>query len=421
MGLPGCPSAEVLAAYLRGAVAAEELDSVAAHVRGCAACLERLQALEDQADPLVAALRRPAGGKLFPADPDFRQAVARLETGVQPDTGADTLVASGRGRRGWVVVAAVGLLLAAGLGGLAAWHRGRGTPPAGDTTANGPPTDRAPAGLPPSGALPMSPDEAQGLQQRWAEHLGRPAVERNSLGMDLALVPPGELEVARGYKAVLTRPYDLGACEVTHGQFARFVTETGYRTEAEAGEGGRLYRTDLDREVRGRDYTWRTPGFTPVTDDQPVVQVTWNDADAFCRWLGRREARTYRLPTEAEWKWACRAGAATRYQHGDDPAGRGLDAWDRRAAPDHPRPVGRLRPNAWGLYDMLGNAAEWCRDRHSPYPAGTLTDPHGPDVGTYRLACGGSHADEVFDCDERRGLRPDLAASFLGFRVCREP
>jgi formylglycine-generating enzyme required for sulfatase activity len=73
------------------------------------------------------------------------------------------------------------------------------------------------------------------------------------------------------------------------------------------------------------------------------------------------------------------------------------------------------------LYDMLGNAAEWCRDRHSPYPAGTLTDPQGPDVGTYRLACGGSHADEAFDCDERRGLRPDLAASFLGFRVCREP
>src|SRR5262245_2142942 len=176
MSRPGCPSVEVLSAYLRGAVVAEQLEAVAEHVRGCADCLKQLQALEGQADPLVAALRRPAGGQLFPADPAFRQAVARLETGVPPDTGAGPPAASGRGRRGWVVGAAVGLLLAAGLGGLALWHRGLGTPPPGTTTAADAPPASTPAESPPRGALPLSPDEAQRLQRRWAEHLGRPPV-----------------------------------------------------------------------------------------------------------------------------------------------------------------------------------------------------------------------------------------------------
>src|SRR2546421_13110581 len=99
MSRPGCPGAEVLSAYLRGAVAVEQLEAVAEHVRGCAACLHQLQALDNQTDPLVAALRGPAGGKLFPADPAFRQAVARVETGVPPDARVPAPAASGRGRR----------------------------------------------------------------------------------------------------------------------------------------------------------------------------------------------------------------------------------------------------------------------------------------------------------------------------------
>jgi serine/threonine protein kinase/formylglycine-generating enzyme required for sulfatase activity len=317
------------------------------------------------------------------------------------------------GLAGVVLLGTAALVWAALRGGLGAPAR----PPASDAArADGRP------GPPPAGRPPLAEDAARDLQQRWAEYLGRPVLERNSLGMELALVPPGEVAFTRDYRAVVSRPYDLGVYEVTRGQFRAFVEATGYRTGAEtSGRGGQLHVSPDRKNLRGPQFTWRTPGFTGVGDDQPVVQVTWDDAVAFCRWLSDREGRTYRLPTEAEWKWACRAGATTPFSYGSDPRELGHYAWHRRNSPTQPQPVGRLRPNRWGLYDMLGNVAEWTADRHGGYPLGTVTDPRGPEEGKYRVLCGGHYALDAFDCNTAGGVAPEVCTSFIGFRVCWEP
>ncbi len=185
-------------------------------------------------------------------------------------------------------------------------------------------------------------DLAQGQRpQSAAEQAGKPKTPDqkeivNSIGMKLASIPAGEFmmggtepaeELVKAFPAYhrkpeffrdeyprhrvrITRPFFMGTCEVTVGQFRRFVEDSGYKTEAERdGTGGWGYDPALGK-CRGRDlrFNWRNPGFEQ-TDAQPVLNVTWNDAMAFCRWLSRKEGKTYRLPTEAEWEYACRAGA----------------------------------------------------------------------------------------------------------------
>ena len=139
-----------------------------------------------------------------------------------------------------------------------------------------------------------------------------------------------------------------------------------------------------------------------------MVCVSWNDAAEFCKWLGRKEAKLYRLPTEAEWEYACRAGTTTRYASGDDPeilaqSGNVADATLHAEAPElvptiaasdgylFTAPVGRFRPNAFGLYDMHGNAWEWCADWYAAdyYAWSEWIDPLGPGVGTERVRRGG--------------------------------
>ena len=124
------------------------------------------------------------------------------------------------------------------------------------------------------------------------------------------------------HRVRITKAFYLGKFEVTVGQFRLFVAQTGYKTEAETdGTGAWGYNPQTGQcEGRRPQFNWLNTGFKQ-TDDHPVVNVTWNDAAAFCRWLGGKEGKTYRLPTEAEWEYACRAQISTRYQNGDDPAG----------------------------------------------------------------------------------------------------
>jgi formylglycine-generating enzyme required for sulfatase activity len=123
----------------------------------------------------------------------------------------------------------------------------------------------------------------------------------------------------------ISRPFYLGECEVTVGQFHTFVKDTGYTTEAEKdGKGSWGYDPSTPKPKPGQrwlqkpELTWRNPGF-PQTDKHPVVHVSWNDCKAFCDWLSRKEMRTYRLPTEAEWEYACRAGTVTPFSTGEEP------------------------------------------------------------------------------------------------------
>jgi len=255
----------------------------------------------------------------------------------------------------------------------------------------------------------------------------------NSIGMELKLIPAGEFlmgsrvsaaELAKRFDTKaenfedelprhhveLTNPFYLGVTEVTKGQFHQFVLADGYRTEAETdGEGGFGFNTATGEfEGPHPKYNWKNWGF-PQTDDHPVVNVSWNDAQAFCKWLSAEEGVTYRLPTEAEWEYACRAGTTTMYQNGDDPeglvsVGNVTDASAKSELTTYPTlpylkasdgyaftaPVGRFRANPWGLYDMHGNVYEWCQDWYGEYPNGDVDDPMGPLQGKGRVMRGGS-------------------------------
>ena len=215
------------------------------------------------------------------------------------------------------------------------------------------------------------------------------------------------------HRARVTKPFYLGAYHVTRGQFRRFINDSGYKTEAETA----ISRAPRDGTPRARrptlaeDYTWRSPGFEQ-TDEHPVVCLSWNDAVAFCKWLSHKGGNAYRLPTEAEWEYACRAGTTTRYFSGDDPEtlakvanvadatlrARFVDWKEGIKASDgyaFTAPVGQFKPNAFGLYDMHGNAWQWCADWFGVdyYRKSPVDDPKGPDGGNARVARGGSWLD----------------------------
>lgn len=208
---------------------------------------------------------------------------------------------------------------------------------------------------------------------------------RNSIGMRLMLIPAGEFvmgsplaEVGRvadeqPHRVVITRPFYMGACDVTIGQFQQFVESTSY-----VADGGN---------------DWKSAPST-LSDDFPVGNVSWNDAVAFCDWLSKKESSRYRLPTEAEWEYACRAGTKTTRFCGDDLRVVPQYAWCHEDSQNVVHPVGRLKPNPWGLYDMLGNVWQWTTDFYSAdyYLTSPVEDPPGPSTGTNRVMRGGTFA-----------------------------
>ncbi|WP_186764688.1 formylglycine-generating enzyme family protein [Comamonas flocculans] len=270
--------------------------------------------------------------------------------------------------------------------------------------------------------------------------------------------PHAEMRRLRGladeapvHRVRITRTFWMGKTEVTVGQFRRFVQRSGYVPESvRDGTGGYGYNPAYDaaRSPRhdafeGRDprYSWQNPGFAQ-TDAHPVVNVSYNDALAMARWLSKQEGVAYRLPTEAEWEYAARAGTRTRYPAGDE-----LDAllasantfaretaqlwpqWRDEAAPGEDgfvftAPVASLAPNAWGLYDMIGNAWEWCADWYGEdyYARSPLDDPQGPGEGQVRVRRGGSwhtwplYARVAF----RNWNTPQTRYVLVGFRLVRE-
>lgn len=300
-----------------------------------------------------------------------------------------------------------------------------------------------------------------------AEPAAQPKEVVNSIGMKLQLIPVGSFtmgtskeEIDRLPKAFpglrrewfedecpahqvrITRPFYLGAYEVTVGQFRKFVADAGYKTDAERDEkGGYGWTETVVKFEQDPKYTWRNPGFAQ-TDEHPVVNVSWNDAVAFCKWLRQKEGQTYRLPTEAEWEYACRAGTTTWYSCGDDPemlatVGNVADAAAKEklsklqalsyiAARDgyvFTAPVGRFQPNDFGLYDMHGNVWEYCADRYAAwyYAVSPADDPSGASVGAGRVFRGGGWDFGVWRCGAayRRWISPDDRDDFLGFRVAR--
>ena len=269
---------------------------------------------------------------------------------------------------------------------------------------------------------------------------------QNSIGMKLALIPGGEFlmgspasEVGRDddesqHRVRITKPFYMGIHEVTVGQFKRFVAATNYKTEAETdGKGGWGFSGTQDVK-----YNWRNNGISD-SDVRPVVNVSWNDAVAFCTWLSRAEGVEYRLPTEAEWEYACRAGTSTMYYHGNDPEGLVAvgNVADRSLQKDFPAvtnaiaaddgfvstsPVGRFRANGFGLYDMHGNVFEWCSDWYGEdyYDSSPTSDPAGSSGGSVRLNRGCSWLNTAGDrrSASRSRLLPSLPRRQPGLSCC---
>jgi formylglycine-generating enzyme required for sulfatase activity len=278
--------------------------------------------------------------------------------------------------------------------------------------------------IPPGEFMMGSTTEQAAQASRWD-----PALKKEAVNSEQPL-----------HRVRITRPVYLSAHEVTRGQFARFIRATGYKTVCERPTGQGIGLDPANGKfVADRKYNWRNAGFAQ-DDTHPVVNVTWRDAMAFCTWLTWQEDRTYRLPTEAEWEYACRAGTATLFSSGDDLAGlaKVANLSDEAAKQKFPRwraiqardgfvysaPVGSFSPNAFELFDMHGNVREWCADWHAAdyYTKSPDSDPLGPPSGTTRIFRGGGWTSTAADCRSasRGELKPTGAGINLGFRVAAD-
>ena len=241
------------------------------------------------------------------------------------------------------------------------------------------------------------------------------------------------------HEVTISKPFYMGVTHVTVDQFAAFVKDSGHKTDAEKdGWSIGLEIKDGTIDIKKVDgCSWRKPSFDQK-GDHPVVQVSWNDAKSFCEWLSKKSGKTVVLPTEAQWEYSCRAGAKTAYPWGDDPdAGKGwanaADQSLKKKLPNAPAtltffswddgfvftsPAGSFKANAFGLYDMTGNAWQWCQDRYGDYEKGAATDPTGADTGSLRVLRGGSWGDYPWFCrSATRWNIPGTRGDYFGFRV----
>ncbi len=315
---------------------------------------------------------------------------------------------------------------------------------------------------------PFSAGEAHKYQYVWARYLGVPPDYNNSAGMQMVLVPPGEFlmgmtaeevkaalkdkdsnhwlynnyrESSPQHKVTISKPLYMATTEVTVGQFRAFVKDTGYRTEAERdGKGGIRWDERQKKLVQEPALLWNTPGYEAL-EGMPVTQITWSDAVAYCNWLSQREGFStcyvptqeswepvrgdgYRLPTEAQWEYACRAGTNTTWYCGNDEDSLLHCAWFCANADGHAHAVATKKANAFGLFDMHGNGVEYCQDYYDAnyYEHSKAIDPHGPDVGTAHVRRGGDWANNANAAPS--ALRMSLLLHdrqwSTGFRIVRE-
>jgi formylglycine-generating enzyme required for sulfatase activity len=221
----------------------------------------------------------------------------------------------------------------------------------------------------------------------------------NSIGVKLVLVPsgnymmgspPGEKfrqEEEVQHKVTLSRPFRIGMTEITQQQWD-FVMGSNHSEH----QGGNL----------------------------PVERVSWLNATEYCRKLSEKEGKKYRLPTEAEWEYACRSGSTGAFGGSEDLETMG---WHAENSEGLTHPVASLKANAWGIFDLQGNVAEWCSDYYlAGYGSGEMTDPRGPAEGKGRVVRGGSF--DYFPagcrCAARSSARESYQLNRIGFRIVQD-
>jgi len=222
----------------------------------------------------------------------------------------------------------------------------------------------------------------------------------NKVTMKLVLIPAGKFMMGSPKEekdrfdnegpqreVTLTKPFYMGVYEVTQAQY-----------EAVMGANPSRYKGPTN----------------------PVESVSWDEAAEFSKKLSEKAGRAVRLPTEAEWEYACRAGTQTAFSFGDDPLALGDYAWHGRNSGDTTHPVGQKKPNAWGLFDMLGNVQEWCADwKGDSFGKGPSKDPSGPATGELRVQRGGSYFNSSADAYRCARSESDYPANRSGSRGLR--
>ena len=222
------------------------------------------------------------------------------------------------------------------------------------------------------------------------------------------------------HEVIFNYDFEIAKYPVTVGEFRAFIEDTGYITEAENGDGA--YVWDGNDWNKKKDAYWDNPYFEQ-TDDHLVVCVSRHDAKAYCEWLSKKTGENYRLPTEAEWEFACRAGTTTKWSFGDDEKELEKYAWYNENSDYKTHPVGGKLPNPWGLYDMHGNVWEWCEDDWASDYNETPRDgsAHKDKSSSRKVLRGGSWYDDAFRtrCAFRGGSDPDNRNFSVGFRLLR--
>jgi formylglycine-generating enzyme required for sulfatase activity len=253
-------------------------------------------------------------------------------------------------------------------------------------------------------------------------------VVKNSLSMELLEIPQGNFQMGcsdsdpscdedelPAKKIIIDKPFYLGKYEVTKGEFSRFISESGYKTDA---------------QTLGFTNTWKNCQGIKQKENHPVICVSWNDAKAFTVWLSQKEGKKYRLPTEAEWEYAARASNAfaratnlvnTRYYWGmnmDDSY-----AWYNKNSERKTHPVGTKKKNPWGLFDLSGSVWEWCENDYDPnfFKRKEEQSLFTKDENNKALR-GGSWFDSylLLRVSTRKYAPKDARENYYGFRVLME-
>ena len=222
-------------------------------------------------------------------------------------------------------------------------------------------------------------------------------------GTDSIFVPQnGDFDERPVHQVALTKPFFMGTTEVTNQQYEEFDPLHAY--------------------LSGKH------GFS-IDHEEAAVFISWDEATAFCEWLSRKEGLPYRLPTEAEWEYSCRAGTTAPFSSGGAlPQGcvkNPDNSWypeptrSRGREEVVPLHVGKTPANPWGLFDMHGNVEEWCGDWYGPYSSDSLSDPAGPEKGDFKVTRGGSHGTVAYylRSSNRMGTLPEDKTFMIGFRV----
>lgn len=263
----------------------------------------------------------------------------------------------------------------------------------------------------------------------------------NSLGMKFVKINPGTFTMGspkqienRGsdevqHQVKITKTFYLQSSEVTVAQWSEFIKATSYKTDSEKSGNGPWIWIGHKWE-QDPSFSWKNPAFKQE-GEHPVVCVSWNDVNKFISWINSKGEGTYRLPTEAEWEYAARAGGTESFSSGAclRPDQANYDSTALWNGCPTGKPVkatvkaGSFSANAWGLYGMHGNVLEWCSDYYGEYIiSGEAVDPKGVKTGTNRVARGGAWDSYIYQCRsaKRFNFLPEESYNNLGFRLVAE-